>query len=158
MIRLLNKLGRGLVLVGLVVLPFAACEKDDTNLEKGKSSRNANNQPQKHNVELVYGPNPDKHWQNISMDTLYKYNADKNVDTIFMVLDYANQFSTFSTNQLNFIRTKLRERHNVNPNKVFGKGEMQLWNKSVVDHPEIVRFFADTLKYNVTYYNALKSR
>mgnify|MGYP003299675246 CR=1 FL=1 len=62
-----------------------------------------------------------------------------------------NQFSTLNTNQLkNYLIPLLRERHNVNPNKVFGKGELQLKNESIMNNPEIIRFFADTLRYNVT--------
>lgn len=144
------------ILVGIafVAVPvFVSCEKDPEPAPNG-----GNNQPQKHNVELVYGKKSDTQWQNISMDTLFKYNSDPTVDTIFMIPEVYNQYSAFSTNQLNSIRTKLRERHNVNPNKIFGKGEMQLWNQSVINNPEIVRFFADTLKYNVTYRNTSKSR
>ena len=133
----------------LVALPFAfaSCEKENTTPDNP-----GNPQPQKHNVELVYGRNNETQWQNISLDTLYKYNKDKTVDSIFMIPEMTNQFSTLSTNQLkNYIIPLLRERHNVNTDKVFGKGELQLWNQSVLNNPEIVRFFADTLKYNVTY-------
>jgi hypothetical protein len=73
-----------------------------------------------------------------------------------MVPEMTNQYSTYSTNQLKSIINKSRERHNVNPDKIFGKGELQLWNQSVLNNPEIVRFFADTLKYNVTYRNTSK--
>lgn len=125
----------------LVALPFAfgGCEKDPVKPEN-----------KKHNVELVYGQNVDTQWQNISMDTLYKYNSDPTVDTIFMIPEMYNQYSTVSTNGLKTIISKLRQRHNVNPNKVFGKGELQLKNESIMNNPEIIRFFADTLKYNVT--------
>ncbi len=127
----------------LVALPFAfgGCEKDPVKPE---------NNNKKHNVELVYGQNVDTQWQNISMDTLYKYNSDPTVDTIFMIPEMYNQYSTVSTNGLKTIISKLRQRHNVNPNKVFGKGELQLKNESIMNNPEIIRFFADTLKYNVT--------
>lgn len=112
----------------------------------------------KHNVELVYGSNINTAWQNISIDTLQKYNNDPTVDTIFMIPERSNQFSTASINSLNVIVPKLRERHNVNPDKVFGKGELQLQGSSVANNPEIVRFFADTLKYNVIVDNDKKSR
>ena len=86
------------------------------------------------------------------MDTLYKYNADPTVDTIFMIPEMTNQFSTLNTNQLkNYLIPLLRERHNVNPNKVFGRGELQLKNESTINNPEIIRFFRDTLGYNVTH-------
>lgn len=141
----------------LVALPFAfaGCEKENTtpnnNGGNGGTNPGGGTQPQqKHNVELVYGKDADTKWQNISMDTLYKYNEDKTVDTIFMVPEMYNQYSTSSTNQLKYIIPKLRERHNVNPDKIFGKGELQLKAESIIDNPEIVRFFADTLKYNVT--------
>lgn len=139
------KLGRVLVLVALAALPFAGCKKDEETEEQKPS------QPQKHNVELVYGKDSSTDWQNISLDTIQKYNADPYVDTIFMVPQMTNQFSTSYTTGLQNRITKLRERHNVNPDKVFGKGELQLWNQSVLGHPEIVRFFADTLRYTVTY-------
>ena len=128
----------------LVALPFAfgGCEKDPVKPE---------NNNKKHNVELVYGKNEETAWNNISMDTLYKYNANPTVDTIFMIPEMCNQFSTYSTNQLKYIIPLLRQRHNVNPNKVFGKGELQLKNESTINNPEIVRFFRDTLGYNVTH-------
>lgn len=139
----------------LVALPFAfgGCEKDPVKPENGN-----NNNQQKHNVELVYGSQPSTQWQNISLDTLYKYNSDPTVDTIFMIPEMTNQFSTNSTNGLKNVIKKLRERHNVNPNKVFGKGEMQLKDESVAGHPEIIKFFADTLRYNVTYHSQAKSK
>ena len=107
----------------------------------------------KHNVELVYGQALAQ-WQNISIDTLQKYNNDKEVDTIFMIPENYNQYSTVSTNALKNIASALRERHNVNPDKVFGKGELMLGNDETIDHPEIRRFFEDTLRYNVTYLGA----
>lgn len=84
------------------------------------------------------------------MDSIYKYNFDPNVDTIFMVPEMYNLFSTLTTNQLKTRINLLRERHNINPDKIFGKGELQLKATSIIDNPEIVRFFADTLRYNVT--------
>lgn len=137
------------VLAGTILMSlpftFGGCEK--TSLEPDNPNTT---EPKKHNVELVYNKDPDTQWQNISLDTLYKYNSDPTIDTIFMVPDHYNQYSTFSTNQLKYIIPLLRQRHNVNPNKVLGKGEMELNAESVINNPEIVRFFADTLKYNVT--------
>lgn len=125
----------------LVALPFAfgGCEKDPVKPEN-----------KKHNVELVYGTNPSTQWQNISLDTLYKYNSDPTVDSIFMIPESTTQYATLNSAQINNVLIpKLRERHNVNPHKVFGKGDLKL-NSVVLDqHQEIVRFFADTLKYNV---------
>lgn len=128
----------------LVALPFAfgGCEKDPVKPE---------NNNKKHNVELVYGNAPSTNWQHIEMDTIYKYNSDPTVDSIFMIPTYYNQFCDLSTNGLKNLATKLRERHNVNPNKVFGKGELQLKNESTINNPEIIRFFRDTLGYNVTH-------
>ncbi len=142
-----------------LLFAFGACTKDAPNNGGTTSGGGTTPQPQpKHNVELVYNTNPDTQWQNILLDTIRKYNADRYVDTIFMVPDHYNQFSTFSTNQLRYIIPLLRERHNVNPDKVFGKGELQLDADAVRDNNEIVRFFADTLKYKVTYYNHAKSK
>lgn len=128
----------GLLLLGLCALPFVGCEKENTD-----------DQPQKHNVELKYGENPSTDWQNIEIDTIRQYDADPTVDTIFMVPESYAQFSALSTQALKNRITKLRERHDVNPNKVFGKGNLGLNTESVQDNPEIVRFFADTLRYNV---------
>jgi len=133
--------------VALVV----SCDKDDQNKEQPTTQK-------KHNVELVYGMNEVNQWQNIAMDTIRKYNADPTVDTIYLVLKVANQFSTYSTNQLKYITPLLRERHNVNPNKVFGKGEMELQSSSTINNPEIVRFMRDTMGYYVTYNDYKKSK
>ena len=137
----ITTLGAGVMAVAAITL-VVSCDKDDQNQEQKKKK--------KHNVELVYGRNSETSWQNISMDTLYKYNSDPTVDSIFMIPEMTNQYSTYSTNQLKSITNKLRQRHNVNPNKVFGKGELQLKNESIMNNLEIVRFFADTLRYNVT--------
>ena len=140
-------LKRNLVILGLgaLTLAFAGCEKEKTE------SNNPSNpqQPQKHNVELTYGTNPNTQWQNIEMDTIYKYNADTTVDTIFMIPESANQYASTSANGCKTLVGYLRTRHNVNPNKVFGKGDFVLNSGIINNHPEIVRFFADTLKYNV---------
>lgn len=146
-----KKVLTGIMLVAVPV--FVSCEKDN---EK-PNENGGNNQPQKHNVELRYGHDFNTQWQNISMDTLYKYNSDQTVDSIFMVLEDPHQFNTLSTSNLKKLRNMLSERHNINTNKIFGKGEMQLKNSSITNNPEIVRFFADTLKYTVTYRDA-KSR
>lgn len=139
----------------LAALPFAfgGCEKDPVNQDNG------NNTQQKHNVELVYGIDPNTQWQNISMDTLYKYNADPTVDSIFMIPENTTQYTTLNSAQINNVLIpRLRERHNVNPNKVFGKGDLKLNNLVVATHPEMVKFFADTLKYNVVYDPYKKTR
>lgn len=143
------QLGKGLAFLGLATLTFAGCEKPDPEPTPQPN--------QKHNVELIYGRNSETDWQNISMDTLYKYNTDPKVDTIFMVPEYYDQWSTSTTTQLKNRINKLRPRHNINPNKIFGKGDLKLNYYSVDENPEIVRFFADTLKYNVIYDNQ-KSR
>lgn len=136
-----------------LLFAFGACTKDAPAPDNGGTTSGGGTTPQpqqKHNVELVYGKLPSTQWQNISLDTLYKYSEDKTVDTIFMIPEMINQYSTFTTNHLQTLVTKLRPRHNINPDKVFGKGELQLKAESIIDNPEIVRFFADTLRYNVT--------
>lgn len=138
-----RKVLAGIMLVTVPV--FVACEKDN---EK-PSNNGGNNQPQKHNVELKYNSRTEGGMQNVSMDTINKYNKDETVDSIFMIPDPIDQFATNNATQMQNAVKYFRERHNVNPNKVFGKGDLKL-NSVVLDqHQEIVRFFADTLKYNV---------
>lgn len=127
---------------------LVACEKENTE-SNNNDGTGGNTQP-KHNVELKYGRSPSTQWQNISLDTINKYNKDETVDSIFMIPEDVAQFANLNGVQIQTgLTPKLRERHNINPNKVFGKGDLKL-NSVVLDqHPEIVRFFADTLKYNV---------
>jgi hypothetical protein len=152
---------KGLVIlgIGVLALAFIGCEKDNakpgTNPDNPHNPDNPNPQ-QKHNVELVYGDKPSTNWQSISMDTIYKYNTDPTVDTIFMVPERSAQFSALSTVSLKGLVSKLRERHNVNPNKVFGKGDLELKGTSIQSNPEIYRFFADTLRYHVIVNNNSK--
>lgn len=148
------QLGKGLAFLGLATLTFAGCDKDPVE----PNNPNNPNNPQKHNVELKYGTSPSTEWQNIAMDTINKYNADPTVDTIFMVPEHYLQFSGLNENQLPIVVRELRKRHDVNKNKVFGKGDLQLKQSAVANNPEIVRFFADTLRYNVTTWNDQKSR
>lgn len=143
-----NNILKALTGVMLFAVPmFVACEKENT-ASNNNDGTGGNTQP-KHNVELIYGANFNTQWQNISLDTLYKYNEDKTVDSIFMIPENTTQYAALNANQVNMIVPKLRERHNVNPNKVFGKGDLVLNSGITNNHPEIVRFFADTLKYNV---------
>ena len=140
-------LKRGLVILGLgaLTLAFTGCEKDDNKPTNPGNPQ----QPQKHNVELKYDGRTDEGCVNLAMDTICKYNADPTVDTIFMIPEPTNQFATWSANEMRNVANYLRPRHNVNPNKVFGKGDLVL-NSMVTDNcPEIIKFFADTLKYNV---------
>lgn len=140
----LKKFLAGVMLVAVPV--FVSCEKDPEPAPNG-----GNNQPQKHNVELRYNPDTDEGVQHLAMDTLHKYNTDPTVDSILLIPYATHVFATWGTQALQSAVNFLRPRHNVNPNKIFGKGELQLWNQSVLGHPEIVRFFADTLRYTVTY-------
>lgn len=141
----LKKVLAGIMLVAVPV--FVSCEKDPV---KPDNNNGNNQQPQKHNVELVYSRAPSTQWQNISMDTINKYNSDPTVDSIFMIPEDVNQFSNLNATQLSTgLVPKLRERHNINPNKVFGKGDIVLNNMVIDQNQEIVRFFADTLRYNV---------
>lgn len=132
----------------------AGCEKDPVEPDHNNPSNPSNPQQPKHNVELVY----DANLVGIELSRIQDSLANSNVDSIFMVPDHYNQYGATPTNGLKIIVKQLRDRHNLNPEKVFGKGELQLWNQSVLNNPEIVRFFADTLKYDVTYYNTTKSR
>jgi hypothetical protein len=144
-----NNILKALAGVMLFAVPmFVACEKENT-ASNNNDGTGGNTQP-KHNVELKYGRSPSTQWQNISLDTLYKYNSDFTVDSIFMIPEDVAQFANLNDVQIQTgLTPKLRERHNINPNKVFGKGDLKL-NSVVLDQcPEIVRFFADTLKYNV---------
>ena len=134
----------------MLLIGMASCHKEEETNTNTTPQDTTQTTIQKHNVELVYGSNSEVDWQNISIDTLNKYNADNTVDTIFLVPEMYNQFSTNTTTGLKNKIVKLRERKNINPNKVFGKGELQLNNNSVIDNPEITRFFRDTLRYNVT--------
>ncbi len=136
----LKKLLTGIMLVAIPA--FTSCEKEPVQ-------PNQPSQPQTHNVELKYGKSPSTQWQNISIDTLNKYNSDPTVDTIFIIPEQANQYSTLSTNGCKIIIDHLRERKKVNPNKVFGKGDIELKAESVQNNPEISRFFADTLGHHV---------
>lgn len=132
----------------LATLPFAfgVCEKDPVE----PNTPNGNNNQQKHNVELVYGRDHTTQWQNIALDALYKYNDDPTVDSIFMIPENVNQFSNLNATQIQTgLAPRLRERHNIDPNKIFGKGDIKLSGVVLDQNPEIVRFFADTLKYNV---------
>lgn len=143
-----NNILKALAGVMLFAVPMlVACEKENT-ASNNNDGTDGITQP-KHNVELIYGANFNTQWQNISLDTLYKYNEDKTVDSIFMIPENTTQYAALNANQVNMIVPKLRERHNVNPNKVFGKGDLKINSMVIEDHPEIVRFFADTLKYNV---------
>ena len=137
---------------GVLLVGMASCHKDDENNTNTNTTPQDTTQTttQKHNVELVYGDDDETKWQHIELDTIQKYSNDKSVDTIFMIPEMSNQFSTNSTNGLKYIINLLRERKNINLNKVWGKGELQLKASSVDGYPEIRSFFSDTLGYNVT--------
>lgn len=144
------------LMIGILGLIMVGCHKEEEeNVGNGGNGGGADTSAVvvKHNVELVYG---DGRYQNIAMDTIRKYNADETVDTIFMIPQPYNDFSTNTTQYLQYLVNRLRARHNVNPDKVFGKGELQLDSDATLDHPEIVRFFEDTLRYHVTYYGQAK--
>lgn len=144
-----NNILKALAGVMLFAVPmFVACEKENTESNNNEGT-GGNTQP-KHNVELKYGRSPSTQWHNISLDTINKYNKDETVDSIFMIPENITQFSNLNSTQVgNVLIPKLRERHNINPKKVFGKGDLKLSGVILDQNPEIVRFFADTLKYNV---------
>ena len=128
-------------IAGMSVTLVVSCDKD----KDGQNQEQP--QQQKHNVELIMRPS--NQYQNIAMDTIIKYNTDPTVDTIFMVPVESNMWGEASTNSLKSKANLLRQRHNVNPNKVFGKGDLQLKRQSIQSNPEIYRFFADTLRYHI---------
>lgn len=142
----LSAIGIATIAVTTVTL-VVSCDKEEQKQEQP-------NPQQKHNVELVMRPS--NQYQNIAMDTIYKYNADPTVDSIFMVPEQPNMWSEVNTNGLKAMVNYLRQRHNVNPNKVFGKGDLELKRESIQSNPEIVRFFADTLRYHVIVNNNSK--
>ena len=143
-----NNILKALTGVMLFAVPMlVACEKENT-ASNNNDGTGGITQP-KHNVELVYGKSYITEWHNISLDTINKYNKDETVDSIFMVPDPNTQFATNNATQMRNAVKYFRERHNVNPKKVFGKGDLKINSMVIEDHPEIVRFFADTLKYNV---------
>ena len=150
-----NYLRRGLTIMLLCAstLMLANCTKDNdtTNAATNNSTDNPSTPQQspKHNVELIYDGRTDEGCVILAMDTINKYNADPTVDTIFLIPEPTNQFATWNVNGVRNVVNYLRPRHNVNPNKVFGKGDMVLNDMVTDNHPEIVRFFADTLRYNV---------
>ena len=122
---------------------LVACEKENT-ASNNNDGTGGNTQP-KHNVELIY----DRALSSLPIDTVTAYALQHDVDTVFMIPEQTDQYAIFSDNQLSPYMKALRKRHNINPNKVFGKGDLKLNSLVIEDHPEIVRFFADTLKYNV---------
>ena len=126
----------------ICALPFAACEKDPVE-PTPVTPTPVTPTTQKHNVELVYGDS----FQNISMDTLYKYNADPTVDTIFMVLERETVFSGLSLNTTLKLCDSLEVRHNINQNKIFGKGTMNLSQTSVNERVRDV--LENKLKYKI---------
>lgn len=140
----------GLLLLGLCALPFAGCEKDNTEPNRGN-----NNQPQKHNVELIFHKD---NFQNISVDTIDKYNSDPTVDTIFMIPEPYYQFETWNTRMMKDLVNYLRPRHNVNPDKVFGKGKFSIGSQVAQESPETRRFFEDTLRYKIELHDLTKTR
>ena len=137
--------------IALLATALISCNKEEENNTNTTPQDTTQTTIQKHNVELVYG-NTLASWQHIELDTIQKYSNDKDVDTIFLIPEYYTQFSSQPTSPLKNIVAQLRERKNINPNKVWGKGELMLNADAVRDNPEIIRFFADTLCYTVTYY------
>lgn len=143
-----NNILKALTGVMLFAVPMlVACEKENTE-SNNNDGTGSNTQP-KHNVELKYNGATTEGLIKISMDTINKYNKDETVDSIFMIPDPNTQFATFNAQQMTNVVNTLRPRHNVNPNKVFGKGDIVINDIVTNHHPEILKFFADTLRYNV---------
>ena len=143
-------LKRGLAILGIGALSFffSGCEKD-----KPEPNNPSNPQQQKHNVEFTY----DVSLNGIPLDTISKYAARSDIDTIFLVPESIYQYSGVEASQLSPYMNALRKRHNIAPNRIFGKGDMYL-NNTVQSEPAVGRFFADTLKYNVLYANKSNSK
>jgi len=137
--------------IALLTTALISCNKEEETNTNTTPQDTTQTTTQKHNVELRYGVVSSTDWENISLDTIRKYNADPTVDTIFMVPEAYDQFSTATVSGMQNRVVKLRERHNVNPDKVFGKGDLKLAHLVVDDAPEVVRFLEDTLKYNVVW-------
>ena len=138
--------------VCLLAMMMVGCKKTEDG--EGPSGGNGTDTAAvvKHNVELRYDLNTYEGVENISFDTIRKYNNDADVDTIFMIPDPYTQMATWDIRGVQNAVDYLRERHNVNPDKVFGKGDLLLNGPITDNYPEIVRFFQDTLKYNVVGY------
>ena len=139
----LKKVLAGIMLVAVSV--FVSCEKDNDK----PGNNGGNNQPQKHNVELLY----DRTMSSIHVDTIAKYASQPDIDTIYLIPENTHQFGGFSVNQLPPYIKALRKRHEVAPTRVFGKGDLFV-NSSVEPNTDAYKFFADTLKYNVIRNNA----
>ena len=140
-------LKKAMLFGAMVVFPFAfaGCGKENPTTDNGgtNSGGGTTTQPQKHNVELVYGNKPSTNWQHIELDIIQEYSNDPTVDTIFMIPDNYRQFSALSTSSLKNCVSQLRVRHNVNPNKVFGKEPFEVCGSSVQNNPENVDFLAN---------------
>ena len=115
----------------LTALAVSGCNPDDDYVND-----------KKHSIMLFF----DEESRNIDMDTIAKYNADRSVDTIFMVPEDSYMFAEWETRFVHHAANALRQRHNVNPNKVFGHGNLHV---SSLATPDDIKFFRDTLKYNV---------
>ena len=129
-------LKHGLFMGLVAMLPFAGCEKESYPKFH-------------HNVKLKYGISTSSEWKHLEYDTLRKYNADEYVDTIFMIPESPDLMANMLQTALDDRIVRLRGRHNINPDKIFGYGDIVLMSEITDKHPEIIRFFADTLKYNV---------
>lgn len=151
------RLMKGVIVLALAALPFAfgGCGKDDA--EQAEPAGNNTNTPDtpntpdvpKHNVEFIY----DRTMSSIPVDTIAKYAAQPDIDTIYLIPENTHQFGGFTATQLSPYIKALRKRYVVAPTQVFGKGDLFV-NSSVEDNTDAYKFFADTLKYNVIRNNA----
>lgn len=152
------KLGKGLAFAGLAVLPFTACKKEEINEQPQPHDTTPTVVTPKRTVDLVYGDNSATEWNNISFDTLNKYSDNPNIDTIYLVLESPYQFAASSAGIWQYLMPMLRERRNVNPNKITGKGEMFVWDRAINEDSTIVPFLRDTLGYRISIYSNSKQR
>jgi len=132
--------------IALLTTALISCNKEEETNTNTTPQDTTQTTTQKHNVELVY----DANLNGLELSRIQDSLAKSDVDTVFMVPEGYNQYSTVSTVVLQYLVAQLRDRKNINPNKVWGKGELQLKASSVDGYPEIRSFFSDTLGYNVT--------
>ena len=122
----------------LAASAFVSCGKEQ------ESTNGDNSQPQKHNVELKYDGRTGAGCVNVAMDTISKYIADPTVDTIFMIPDPIDQFATWNAQNMQSVANYLRQRHNVNPKKVFGKGDIKLYDYPQNSEEKFCQFMDNT--------------
>ena len=124
---------------------FVSCDKETEKHQQEQPQP----QPQKHNVELVL-----RQGQPLPRDSIVLYANDPTVDSILLPLERYNIYAGLSANGVENLVISMRECKNIKPEKVFGKGEMQLANDVVLANlNNNIIFLRDTMRYKVTAYN-----